>query len=204
MPEFCPDCGASNRSGETVCFLCGRSLGTALPETSSGVPTPATAPSTAAFVNPYEGPRTVFSPSRALWLAAELLIVAIVVCLGVVYENNALGAFLAVVFALPLAYTFIVSVSREAKGRPMADFEKVGAFTAALAAVVVGGFSAVIAFFVSCFSSLAVTDRLGKTFDADINMRSGYAIGPAIATAVFTTCFLLYWNLRSARRSRKP
>jgi len=134
-----------------------------------------------------------------------MAITVIAFCLGVWHEAPFLAVILAVAVTPALLYTFImVATKRAAEGRPMAAFDGVGSFFAALAGVVAIALAALIAFFVTCFSSLAVTGRLAPTMDADIAIRSKIALGPAIAAAAITAYLLISWQRRSAREREKP
>jgi len=80
-----------------------------------------------------------------------MAIAVIAVCLGVWHEEPVLGIVLAVAVAPALGYTVFLAAKTKARGRPMAVFEKVDTFIAAIVGVVVIELSTFIAFFVTCF-----------------------------------------------------
>jgi hypothetical protein len=198
----CPECGASNRAGDSLCFLCGHGLDTARPETRTGVPESPASPTSPELVNPYRAPTTMVSSALTFRISSLLMVIAVIaVCLGVVHENMLLGITLAVVVAPALVYTSIVAAKRKVRGRPMAVLEKVWTFLAAAAGVVLVALSAVIAFFVTCIPVSIGTVRAGGL---------GFIIGlvtggtAAVAAAACVTYLLLTRNRRRARTRQKP
>jgi len=198
----CPDCGASNRAGETVCFLCGRGLDTLRPETRTGTPKSPASPTAPELFNPYKAPTTIVSPALTFRISSLLLVIAVIsVCLGVARENVVLGIFLAVLVAPALGYTVIVAAKSKARGRPMAVFEKMWSFLAALAGVWMIEVSAVIAFFMTCVPVNFATARFGDPGSIMPLVTGGTAV---VAAAAFVTYFLLTRKRRSARSTGKP
>jgi len=198
----CPECGASNRAGETACFLCGHGLDALRPETRTGVPKAPTSPD---VVNPYEPPTTFVSPLTSRISSLLMVIAVIAVCLGVAHENLVLGIIQAIAVAPALVYTVIVAAQSTARGRPMAVFKKVSTFLAALVGVVVIAVSAFIAFFVTCLSVGIASEAgyIGRDWDLkSLVTACVYGGGTAaIAVAAYMTYFLV---TRKGRRGGSP
>ena len=138
---ICPECGASNRAGETACFLCGRGLGTkapALPD--AGKP-----------FNPFAPPTTYSSMRPTFRISSLLLIIAVIaVCLGVWQAQPILGACVAAVVVPALGYVCVIAFKSGSVGKPMAALEKLNSFAAAMMGVVVIEFAALVAFCMTC------------------------------------------------------
>ncbi|MFI5458240.1 MAG: hypothetical protein ACHRXM_22650 [Isosphaerales bacterium] len=190
----CPECGASNRAGETVCFLCGHGLDTLRPETRKGVPNSPTSPE---LVNPYKAPTTIVSPALTFRISSLLLVIAVIaVCLGVAHENWGMGILLAITVTPALLYTMIVAAKSKVRGRPMAVFKKIGTFLAAIVGVVVIAGSAVIAFFVTCIPAVAIS--------RDMNIVAVTCYTAGVATAALMTYYLLFMRGRRSGSPGKP
>ena len=196
----CPECGASNHPRATACFLCGHFLDTARPETRTGAPKSPASPTSPELVNPYKPSTTLLSPALAFRISSLLMVIAVIaVCMGVAHENVFFGILLAVAVAPALGYTFIVAARRKAKERPMAVFEKVSTFLAAIVGVVMIAVSAVVSFFVTCIPVGYAT--VGAAEDSGLIIALVIGGTAAVAAAAYMTYYLLH---RKGRRPGSP
>jgi hypothetical protein len=182
----CPDCGATARAGETACFLCGKRLGVADAKKTIGL--------------------AADSPSASLptfHISSLLLLIALVaLCLGVGHDEPVLGIALAVVVLPAAAYTTIIAFRSAALGKPMAVFEKVWSFLAAISGVVVIALAALIAFCVTCIpAGFVAMSGGGETGIIVAVVIGGIA---AVAAGAFMTRFLLTRKRRIARKAGEP
>jgi len=164
----------------------------------TGVPrSPASATSHEAF-NPYEAPTTSVSPAITFRISSLLLVIAaLAVCLGVWHEAPVLGIILAVVVAPALLYTSIVASGSAAEGKPMAVFQKVWSFLAAIGGVVVIAISGFIAFGITCFSVGFGVLNIKMT-------GSEYILVGISGTVALAAASMTYRLLTRKRRSVRP
>ena len=203
---FCPECGASNRAWKTACFLCHHRLSGADAEKTIGAAhSPSVFPSPPPVI-PYESAPTVFSPALTLRISSVVLVIMVLaLCLGLWHEVPFVMVILAAAATPALLYTLIVAAKRTITGRPLTDFDGgVGTFLSALAGVLMIGVSAVIAFFITCFS---LPGRLAPTWPEDLHIRIGYSSLAATAAAAVMLCVFFIrttwrWCAQTLRNSR--
>ena len=128
----CPHCGAEVYWSEaTQCWGCGRPLGWFERANREARARPA---------------------RRGNRLGSVMLGVALIaVGLGAIRVAPGLGIVLAILATPALVRTALVAADQEARGRPLTLLEKVGVFAGTLAAVVVVGVTAIVAFVATCF-----------------------------------------------------
>jgi hypothetical protein len=201
----CPECGASNRAGDSVCFLCDHRLDAARPEVPSDALKRATSRTAPELVNPYAPPGGFDSPALTFRISSLLLVIAVIaVCLGVWHEVPFLGIMLAVVAAPALVYTSVVAARSRASGQPMSVFDKVGSFAGALAGVVVIEFSALIGFGATCMPAVGIAVVAGA--NGQPAMIAAVVVGGigAVAAATLVTYFFLTRKGRTRGIPGKP
>jgi hypothetical protein len=188
---ICPDCGAANRAGEKLCFLCGQSLETTWTK-SRALARESIEPITHAAGTKRTGGAGAFSGERRTSQISSLLllIAVIVVCAGVYRVDPVKGLGLGVVVVPALLYTVFAAFESRSAGKPMDVFDKVGSFVLALAGVALIGLAAFIAFWMTCIPAAIISKNFG------IGIMIGGTVG--IAVAAYMTGRILM------RRRRAP
>ena len=169
----CPRCGARCEPGALRCPLChdtfSEPLATAEP--------PAVAPSPSL-------------PRRGLHLGTMMLVIALIaVCLAVTQELPGLGVPLCVASVLAMVRTIRVSNRRRRNARPLTTYAAVMVFLSSLALTTAAGWSAVIAFAVTCFP-------VGIALSGLPNM-DGLVLGFATIVGLAAAGFILFlfWKI---------
>lgn len=134
----CPECGATLQSGDSTCWLCRR---TTRPDDSS--------------------PASPFAEERKFAgqfsLASVFLIITLIaVCLGSLRLAPGLGVLLIIVATPALVRTCVVGIREKRAGRTLSIGEKVVAFLASSAIIVLVGVAGFIAFQIACWGSCAM------------------------------------------------
>jgi len=200
---LCPECGATNRAGETACFLCRHRLDTTWSESTTEVRDSSSTPKSTSLAKP-GGTSDSFSFLRVIsGITSFFLLVALgAICAGIWREEpKVVIVMLAVAITPALTYTGFVAMESRAKGRPMAVLQTVGTFIAAVVGVLVIAISALIAFCLTCIPVGFVTMNFG--FD---NYVIPLAIGgtAGVAMAVHMTYRLITKSRRNSDRIGKP
>jgi hypothetical protein len=180
----CPDCGAANRDGETVCYRCGQPLGAANAAKASAHVARVLAPAS----------RRTFHISSLL-----LLIALIALCLGALRAQLVLGIVLSAVLLPAAVYTTIIASRSAATGTPMPLFEKLNRFGVAIAGTLVVEFAALVAFCITCVP-------VGFMAFSESGVIVACVVGgiAAIVAAVFVTRYLLTRKRRLTREAGNP
>ncbi len=148
----CTECGASNATGATQCWLCGRALApdSATCEAAAVDKVPQPSASESPFAR---------SPSRqelqsglTFRLSSLMLTVTLIsVCLGVGTMSPGLGITLAIFVTPAFLRTMFAARRRRMVGQPMAIGDKLAAFIGSLAIVLAISVSSSIAFYATCW-----------------------------------------------------
>ena len=145
----CPDCQATYPQAGNRCWLCGR----ALPDTAA---TTAATPPMIAQIIPAESPWT-FSISSLM-----LVTMLAAVCLGLWAIAPGLAVVVSVVALPALARTFTASARRKARGERLTPLQNLATFAGSVAAVIVAGIAAILAFGVTCAVGLGAIETTGS------------------------------------------
>lgn len=129
-------------------------------------------------------------PRQGLHLGSMMLVIALIaVCLAVTQELPWLGVPLCVSSVLAMVRTIRVSNRRRRNARPLTTYAAVMVFLSSLALVSAAGWSAIIAFSVTCFP---VGIALGELSPMD-----GLSLGFAVLTGLTAAGVILYlfWKI---------
>lgn len=141
----CPECGADLKSGESECWLCRRAT------------RPDDSPPTSPFAAVERKSAGQFS------LASVFLIITLIaVCLGSLRLAPGLGILLIIVATPALVRTCVVGAREKRAGHSLSIGEKVVAFLASSAIIVLVGVAGFIAFQIACWGSCAMIAGIQK------------------------------------------
>ena len=174
--ETCPECGAPLPTPFGICWLCQRKNRPENPYSP-----PATAPSANATGAGQFSLATVF-----------LVMTLIAVCLGTFHFSPGLGVVIVIVAAPALIRTCIVGVKEKRVGHPLSIGEKLIAFLASIAIVILVAVAGFVAFQIACWGSCAAVAGIQQN-DGDFAVWTGVIIGGAAGLGVMGW---LLWRTR--------
>jgi hypothetical protein len=177
----CPDCGAPLKDGESACWLCRRELPGG--ELSASSPLAKEGRGAGQFS-----------------LASIFLIVTLIaVCLGTLRLAPGLGVLLMVVAAPALIRTCIVGAKEKRSGHSLSIREKLLAFLASSAIIILIGVAGFIAFQIACWGSCAVVAGIQQK-EGENALIVGIATG---SLAGIGTMIWLVWTTWPRRKGPK-
>lgn len=169
----CPDCGALLQRGEDKCWLCRRERHADDARTSA----------------PFAARER--KPSGQFSLATVFLIITLVaVCLGTLRLAPGVGVLLLIVAVPALVRTCVVGVKEKRGGHSLSIGEKLIAFLASSAIVVLVGVAGFIAFQIACWGSCAAVAGIQQK-EGENAMLIGIGIG---CIAGLGTIIWLIWK----------
>lgn len=175
----CPDCAAPLKSGELECWLCRRA------NQASDSPS-----------SPLAGVERKSAGQFSL-ATVFLIITLIAVCLGTLRLAPGVGVLLMIVAAPALIRTCIVGVKEKRGGHSLSIGEKLIAFLASSAIVVLVGVAGLIAFQIACWGSCAAVAGIQQK-EGENAMLIGIGIG---CIAGLGTIIWLIWKTWPRKKS---
>lgn len=195
IPGICPECGAKVTIKAPKCWMCQRSLSWDTPliarpsvTAASGAEVSCEAwyPAGRRSENAYEH-RATFQ----FGLSSIMMIITLAAVLSGVYAMApGLGIAMVIVAAPALICTCIISMRKGARGRPLSPSEQIAYFVAWLGLAILIIIAAGVAFFVSCFTGVMVSN---PGFNPNINPTGVFIVSgiAAFIAAVFVAILFL-------------
>lgn len=169
----CPECGAALPPGAVTCWLCRRKSNSA-----SHYSTP--------------GTTVVRDPGAGQFSLATifLVITLIAVCLGTFHIAPGLGVLVMIVAGPAMIRACVVGIKEKRAGHPLSIGEKLVAFFASTAIVILVGVAGFIAFQIACWGACAAVAGI-QNKGGDVAVWSGVIIGAAAGIGVIGWLFWL-------------
>jgi hypothetical protein len=177
----CPECGASLEEGASACWLCRRTREAENLHQSSSPAGP--------------DKKSVGQFSLA---SVFLVITLIAVCLGALKLAPGLGLAVILVATPALIRACVVNVQKKRTGRSLTIGEKLVAFFASTAIVILVGLAGFIAFEIACWGSCAMIAGIEQN-PSDHAFWIGVSTGVLAALAIM---IWLFWKTRPRGRSK--
>jgi len=177
----CPECGEVAIAGKNKCWLCGAALGARAGHAQQRLGT------SSAVAGALQSDTQVL---------VVLVILTVLVCVGLMFEQPGIGILLAIVATPALVRTAVATARQRERGRPVTVGDSLLAFLGSLGVVVAVGTAAVVAFFATCFavclggSSVLNT---GPGRGGDSGMIASIAAGGVISLALAIFLFWKFW-----------